>query len=484
MNRTGIIVIFLAISTTVALTTLSTTNTPEPHPNNSIIDNEYKINLPKGQKTVETKLFDGSQQFHFQKPTHNHGSYDCSTEEPGCIQKDLQETYLECTETYHPQVELGENCVTTNKTSQISLVTDDRNNHVTAPITEENLDITLQTENEEIKDQRFSNPWDIEHLSDDRYLITGLGGKIYDVKNGEVVRYSLDVKTESPNDEEESFYTGLRGAVKHPDFEENDIVYLQYSYDSKEIEEHKPVLSKVSKFKIDREQEEINREETIIDEIPGRLYYHGGRMRFGPDEEHLYITTGSAIYRYAQNESFLGGKILRLNPDGSIPENNPYNNSVYAKGLRNPQGIDFSPKSSELTIAQHGPWRRDNIAKIDKGTNLEWPNHCEKSNPEAELGEVLFCTQTWTLAPSGLTYIKDEDHRWHEDLFIAGLRGNHLHRIEITDGVVQGNEVFWFNGMENKKYEEDLNRIRDVEYRNGTLWVLHNNAYMTKITPK
>ena len=452
-------------------------------PNKTLIDNKFDVNLPEGYNgSGPTPIYDGSSRYYFNEH-NNTKKYDCSTDADGCVPFQPNKTYLECILNYGPGYPpMNEYCDTTNKTNTVSMKTDNRINHVTAPITKEDYNV-LKARDFLNEDLELRYPRDLMFLNEDRYLVTTLDGEIHDIKNGNSVEYKVDVLEEGPKESglEDDHYTGMLGVVKHPNFSENNIIYLNYAY--KQVPEENVTLNKVSKFRIDRDEQEIEELETVIDGIPGRLYYQGGAMIFSQDKNHLYITTGSADYERAQDNSYLGGKILRIYPNGSIPESNPYGNAVYAKGLRNPQGIDFNPETGNMVIAQHGPFRRDNIAKIGKGTNMGWPEQCKKSHPNADVGEEVLCTQTWTMAPSGITFVDDENHPWYNNLYIAGLRSRQVHKIGFDGGRATGNEVFWFNGFRSEPYTNSWNRIRDVEYNNGDLWVMHAHGSITRLSP-
>lgn len=466
--------------------------------NKTVVDNEYNVTLPNKLNLSRTpRILDGSLRYYFDTKVDRQ-SYDCSSnDKKGCVPFEPERTYLECRVNYIGDKPLDslmeEYCVLTNNTNSVTLRTDDRVNDITAPITDADYEVlkgqefdqgsSIPSDGSEFlsTDVRFENPWDLTFLNKDRYLVTGTDGEINDIKNGEYVEYNIDVLEDGPKEAgiDDDQYTGLLGVVEHPNFSNNNIIYLNYAY---EVAEGNTTFSKVSKFRIDREEREIKKLDTIIDSIPGRLYYHGGRMRFGPNDNFLYISTGAADYFEAQNNSYLGGKILRLHPNGSIPENNPYDNPVYAKGLRNPQGMDFHPETGNLYISQHGSWRRDNIAKIEKGTNLGWPDPCNRSHPDGEGGEELLCTQTYTLGPSGITFVDKKGHEWFGDIFVSTLRGDHLHRLDMKSGRAIKNEVFWFNGYKSDPYPNHFNQLRDVEFKNGDLWILHEWGGITRLS--
>ena len=468
--------------------------------NKTVVSNEYNVSLPSGFEYSEgPRILDGSVRYHYDNKIDRR-SFDCSSsDERGCVPFEPKKTYLECRVNYLDGESLmslmDEYCVTTNDTNSVTLRTDNRINDITAPITNMEYNVIKSREfnngkNTPSKGSEFMNrgvnfdkAWDLVFLNDDRYLVTGVDGEINDVKNGENVEYEIDVLEDGPKEAgiDDDQYTGLLGAVEHPNFSKNNVIYLNYAY--KAVEDN-TTLSKVSKFRINRDEGEIEKLDTIIDGIPGRLYYHGGRMKFSPDDKFLYISTGAADYSEAQNESYLGGKILRLYPNGSTPEGNPYDNAAYAKGLRNPQGMDFHPETGSLYISQHGSWRRDNIARITKGTNLGWPETCDRSHPEGEKGEELLCTQTYTLGPSGITFVDKENHEWYGDIFVSTLRGDHLHRLDMKSNEALKNEVFWFNGYKSDPYPNYYNQLRDVEFMNGDLWILHEWGAITRLSPE
>ena len=122
-------------------------------------------------------------------------------------------------------------------------------------------------------------------------------------------------------------------------------------------------------------------EEIILDRFPGAAAHDGCRLKFGPDGK-LYATTGDATQRtQAQDVNSLAGKILRLNPDGSVPDDNPFGpgSLVYSYGHRNPQGLAFHPVTGSLYETEHGPSGEVGIGNYDEvnvivpGHNYGWP---------------------------------------------------------------------------------------------------------------
>src|SRR5262249_37520400 len=140
--------------------------------------------------------------------------------------------------------------------------------------------------------------------------------------------------------------------------------------------------------------------------------------------DRLYATMGDlGVPELAQRLDHLAGKILRLNADGSVPDDNPFAGSfVYALGLRNPQGLAWD-RAGRLIASEHGPTGRDEINHIRPGANYGWPAVRGKAgdpryvDPIVESGE-----DTW--APSGIALRENE-------LFVAGLRSQQLFRMTL-----------------------------------------------------
>lgn len=222
-------------------------------------------------------------------------------------------------------------------------------------------------------------------------------------------------------------------------------------------------MNRVSRFTF--EENTLSDEIYILDEIPGARVHNGGRIKFGPDDK-LYITTGDAqIPELSQDTNSLAGKILRINSDGSIPEDNPFENSpVFAYGLRNPQGLAWHPISGDLFASDHGPTSQDEINLILPGENYGWPVvTCNQGDTEYE--DPVSCYSDFTLAPSGIAFLSLENLS-ESNLYVAGLRGNMVMRIDLEDdgSFIRQEELF-----------NEYGRIRSVVYHEGSLYVATNN---------
>ncbi|QNP75407.1 PQQ-dependent sugar dehydrogenase [Streptomyces roseirectus] len=184
---------------------------------------------------------------------------------------------------------------------------------------------------------------------------------------------------------------GVLGLALHPDFGRNkgtDHVYLSYS--------HRQGTKEVTRLaRYTAHNGKLSAEQTVLDGLPAGDDHQAARLRYGPDGK-LYYSIGDQGANYlahycvpnqAQNLPTAGqiakkdwsaypGKVLRLNPDGSIPADNPtldgVRSHVYAYGMRNPNGMDF--RGEELFTAENGPLTDDELNRVEKGANYGWPN--------------------------------------------------------------------------------------------------------------
>ena len=181
--------------------------------------------------------------------------------------------------------------------------------------------------------------------------------------------------------------------------------------------------------------------QVLVTGIGRNKYHNGGRLQFGPDGK-LYATTGDAqAPETAQDLDSLNGKILRINADGSVPSDNPYNNYVWTYGHRNPQGIAFDSQG-RLWQQEFGNSVSDETNLLEKGGNYGWPD-CEGITSQSGDG----CATAGFNAPkrtypvaqascSGIAVVNDA-------LYVACLRGNRVYRIEIEgDSLTDVEQLF------------------------------------------
>jgi glucose/arabinose dehydrogenase len=198
--------------------------------------------------------------------------------------------------------------------------------------------------------------------------------------------------------------------------------------------------------------------ETILEGIPASGTHNGGRLAFGPDGM-LYAGTGDAQNQQsAQDLDSLGGKILRMTPDGEAPEDNPFPDSlVFSLGHRNVQGFGWT-EDGTMYASEFGQDTWDELNVIEAGGNFGWPEVEGAGGGEEYLDPIV----QWAPAeasPSGIAVQGDS-------IYIAGLRGQRLLAVDRSDPA--GFAEHWVG---------EFGRLRDVvPAPDGALWVLTNNT--------
>lgn len=240
---------------------------------------------------------------------------------------------------------------------------------------------------------------------------------------------------------------GLLGFILSPNFESNQEAYAYHTY-----EENGEVLNRIVVLRL--HQNTWRETSVILEGIPGGRIHNGGRIKIGPDGK-LYATAGDAGNpNNAQNVSSLAGKILRMELDGSIPNDNPIKNSyVYSYGHRNPQGLAWD-HSGKLYSSEHGQSAHDEINQIEPGKNYGWPV-IEGDEKATNMVSPLFHTGEETWAPSGIE-IKNGN------IYVATLRGESIRVVDLAGTKVE--TVF-----------EGAGRMRDIFIEGNALYSITNN---------
>jgi glucose/arabinose dehydrogenase len=200
--------------------------------------------------------------------------------------------------------------------------------------------------------------------------------------------------------------------------------------------------------------------EVVFSGIPRGSTHNGGRIAFGPDG-FLYVTTGDAQNRDApQDPQALGGKILRLTPEGAPAPGNPDSGVVWSLGHRNVQGIAWTADGT-MWASEFGQNTWDELNRIEPGANYGWPI-VEGESDETGFTSPVAVWATSEASPSGIAAVG-------ETVFIAGLRGERLWVVDTQDGTAVGEPEAALQG--------EQGRLRDVvRAPDGTLWVLTNNT--------
>ncbi len=294
--------------------------------------------------------------------------------------------------------------------------------------------------------QNLQTPWEIVFLPDGDMLVTERAGNLKRLGNS-----SATIQIENVRARGES---GLLGLALHPDFQNNSYLYLYLTVTDGS--------NQVERYRFSNNM--LTEKTIIISGIPGASNHDGGRIAFGPDGK-LYITTGDAQdTTLAQDTSSLAGKILRVNDDGSTPNDNPFNNPVWSLGHRNPQGLAWD-STGRLWSTEHGRSGvrsgLDEVNLIEKGKNYGWPTiegdatQSGMEKPAAHSG----ASTTW--APAGITTIGD-------NLYFTGLRGQSLYQVRIMeDGTL---------GQVTAQFAQSYGRLRAITFHNGYLYFASSNT--------
>ena len=247
---------------------------------------------------------------------------------------------------------------------------------------------------------------------------------------------------------------GLLGVAVSPEYERDRYVYAYTTTASD---------NRVVRFRLGDEPE------AVLTGIPVNSYHNGGRIEFGPDGM-LYVTTGDAgDTATSQDRGSLGGKILRVAPDGSTPEDNPFPNSpVYSFGHRNVQGLAWDAEG-QMFASEFGENTWDEANRIQAGENYGWPEVEGEGGEDQGFVDPITVWPTSEASPSGAEILVDGAiPQWEGDLFVTALRGESLWRLELDD---QGNVA----GRQ-RLLEGEVGRVRDVaQAPDGSLWVSTSN---------
>ncbi len=307
-------------------------------------------------------------------------------------------------------------------------------------------------------------PWSIAFTSENRALVTERNGVIREMVNGSIGKNQLikfnDVKTSSEE--------GLMGLAVDPDYQSNKYLYTCYAYSNGSDLADKVVrlIDKGTTIEVDK---------VLLDKIPAASNHAGCRIKFGPDGM-LYVTTGDATDKnIAQDLNSLGGKILRINKDGTPTSDGPFEDSeIYSYGHRNPQGIDWTA-NGELLESEHGPSGfdgppgGDEINLIHAGGNYGWPNVShDKTDSKYQTPLQVF---TPAIAPGSLMVYKgDLFPQFKGKVFVGGLKGEGLYMISFE------NNSYKKVSDISKIAEANFGRIREVvEAPNGEIYFTTSN---------
>lgn len=299
-------------------------------------------------------------------------------------------------------------------------------------------------------------PWDLVWDHAGRMLITERPGRLRAVVEGRLLERPLytvpDIKTGRGE-------IGLMGLCLHPDFAANGYIYIAHGYRAPDGSREDVRVVRLVEKPVGSGKVEFDR--LIVSITPAGMNHAGCALRFGPDAK-LYITTGEGFQApLSQDLKSLAGKTLRLNDDGSVPDDNPFTGEehraagvrpeIYSFGHRNAQGLDWQPGTGLMFQAEHGPsgergWRGDDEVNIvEAGKNYGWPIIKGAETRDGLVSPVL----VWrtAIAPVAAVFYNAEAFPdWKGDFIVAalgGLRGNPdpgLYRLTVRGRQVVAQE--------------------------------------------
>jgi glucose/arabinose dehydrogenase len=363
----------------------------------------------------------------------------------------------------------------------------------------------------------LERPWALAFLPGGDMLVTERPGRLRLVRRD----LTLDPKpiTGIPH-VLASAYKGLMDVALHPNYAQNRLVYFTYSKLKPGESEDKDwdlLTGPAGTAVLARGRYDGAHALTGVRDLFVAEAWTSGvsavRIAFAPDGK-IFMGIGAPSYdlskdgtnrigtaEEAQDPASHSGKILRLNDDGTVPEDNPfvgkagYRPEIYALGLRNPLGLIVHPKTGELWEADHGPQGGDEVNIVRAGRNYGWPvisygraysgdltmggSGPMQAEPCAPGMEQPFIFWAPNIAPGGMViYTGDRFPSWKGHLLLGGLRSTQLHRVSLNDRVLPGGRTEYLTELRQ--------RIREVrEGPDGLLYLLtdHDAGALLKVEP-
>ena len=300
-------------------------------------------------------------------------------------------------------------------------------------------------------------PWDLAFAPDGRIFVTERAGRIRVVRNDSLAAQPWAVLQVERRSE-----MGLMGIALSPDFARTRHVFVAGAFATGDERAEVRVVRLTERD--GRGADPV----VLLRGIPATRYHAGAALRFGPDGM-LYLTTGDATRPgLSQDTTSLAGKVLRMRPDGGVPADNPVPRSyVYARGVRNPQGLAWHPESGHLFAPDHGPsglpreWfrrGRDELNVILRDANYGWPDAAGDQGGAEYVRPLV----EWTpaIAPGAMAFYTGDAFPWAGSAFVAALRGRQLLRIVLQPA--PGTRTGWRATASEPLFTGTVGRIRAV----------------------
>ena len=307
-------------------------------------------------------------------------------------------------------------------------------------------------------------PWGMAFLPNGDMLVTERSGTLYRLTKDRQLQ-----KIEGAPEVLAEGQGGLLDVELHPDFRNNNLIFLSYSAFKEEGGE---TLSTTAIMRARLDGNTLKDKKNIFEGQPyfKTRHHYGSRIEFGPDG-NLYFTMGDrgGTFVNPQDLSRHAGKTHRIKDDGSIPKDNPFVNkqgalpSIYTYGNRNSQGLALNPNSKEMWLHEHGPKGGDEVNIVEKGANYGWAsvtygidyNGSIISDQQRKEG-IKDPIHYWvpSIAPSGMTFVTGNRYKgWEGDILSGSLSFKLLSRAKVEGNKIVGEE----------RLLEDVGRVRDVK---------------------
>ena len=309
----------------------------------------------------------------------------------------------------------------------------------------------------------MGSPWSMAFLPNGDMLVTEKSGTLY--------RLTTDRQLQPIEGVPEVLFEGQGGlfdVLLHPDFANNNQIYLSYAAFKEEGED---TLSTTAITRATLEGNTLTGQERIFEAFPSstKRHHYGGRMAFNP-EGYLYFSVGDRGNRDENPQSLDNhcGKVHRIQDDGSIPDDNPFVSeegampSIYSYGHRNPQGMAVHPTTGAIWTHEHGPRGGDEVNIIRKGDNYGWPVISYGINYDGtsftQLTEKEGMEQPlhyWvpSIAPCGAAFVASDRYPgWEGDFLVGSLRFEYLNRCQVNGDEIASEEMLM----------ENIGRLRSV----------------------
>lgn len=326
-------------------------------------------------------------------------------------------------------------------------------------------------------------PWGMDFMPDGSFLITEKNGKLIHYKEG-----SKTVISGTP----EVYARGQGGLLDvrlSPNYDTDKAIYLSYSSTEGDAKGGHTALMKAT-----LSGDQLTDKKVLYKATPNTTkgQHWGSRIVFDNDG-HVFFTIGERGERDVNPQDITrdGGKVYRLNMDGSIPKDNPFvgednaKEAIWSYGHRNPQGMAINPETGDIWVHEHGPRGGDEINLVKKGANYGWPvitygiNYSgteitDQRKKEGMEQPVYYWLPS--IAPSGMAFVKGNKYPdLAGNLLVGSLKFQYLEADYLKDGKV----------VKREKLLDGIGRIRDINQApDGTIYISVEGKGIVKLTTK